>query len=365
MLIVSLVTLGDPATLTGGYLYHQRMAALAPAFDARVHFVSVPTAPFPLPAVAGAAALRRAARPRPDVLLIDSIAAAYVGPWLAARRPRTAVVGMLHQPPGGIDHGWARTRVQGVLDRWAYARTARLLVASAALADELVSRGVPSDKLVVVPPGRDIASERAEPAGDLRAGRRAALLSVGNWVPRKGLLDVLDAVSHLPEDAATLHVVGDAEVDRGYSARVRARLRAPDLSGRVVVHGTLPLRRVAALYQAADVFVLASVREPYGTVYGEAMAAGLPVVGYCAGNLPHLVDHGRQGLIVPVGDVDALAAALRRLVDDPRLRDRMGEAAARKAGRFPTWHDSAARLFGELKAVATRPGTGGRESMEA
>jgi glycosyltransferase involved in cell wall biosynthesis len=73
---------------------------------------------------------------------------------------------------------------------------------------------------------------------------------------------------------------------------VRARLSAADLAGRVVVHGPLPVAQVAAYYAAADAFVLASSREPYGTVYGEAMAAGLPVVGYAAGNLPHLARDG-------------------------------------------------------------------------
>lgn len=78
MLIVSLLTLGDPHTLTGGYLYQQRVAALAPAFEARMHFVSLPLAPFPLPGVAVPVALRQAARQGPHALLIDSIAAAYV-----------------------------------------------------------------------------------------------------------------------------------------------------------------------------------------------------------------------------------------------------------------------------------------------
>jgi glycosyltransferase involved in cell wall biosynthesis len=119
-----------------------------------------------------------------------------------------------------------------------------------------------------------------------------------------------------------------------------------------VVHGPLPTEGVAALYAAADAFVLASSREPYGTVYGEAMAAGLPVVGYAAGNLPHLARDGEEGLVVPPGDVAALAAALSRIADDQALRIRLGKAAARRAAAFPTWEETAARLFGELRAVA-------------
>src|SRR5688500_12508844 len=73
-LTVSLVTLGDPSTLTGGYLYHQRVASLAPRHGASVQFVSVPPWPFPLGGLAGPAVLAEVHRQRPDILLMDSIA---------------------------------------------------------------------------------------------------------------------------------------------------------------------------------------------------------------------------------------------------------------------------------------------------
>jgi glycosyltransferase involved in cell wall biosynthesis len=165
------------------------------------------------------------------------------------------------------------------------------------------------------------------------------------------LLDLLDAVASLPPDHVTLHLVGDTAAERPYAARVRARLAEPDLAGRVVVHGVLSPAGVAGLYRAADVFALASLREPYGTVYGEAMAAGLPVVGWAAGNLPHLARHGVHGLAVRPGDRSALAAALRTLATDEPLRRRMGAAAARRALSFPTWDDTARMLFGELRTV--------------
>jgi glycosyltransferase involved in cell wall biosynthesis len=84
-----------------------------------------------------------------------------------------------------------------------------------------------------------------------------------------------------------------------------------------VVHGALDRARISALYHGADVFVVPSIREPYGTAYGEAMAAGLPVVGWRAENLPHLATHDREGLILPPGDIwrahrRAAAAGQRR-----------------------------------------------------
>jgi glycosyltransferase involved in cell wall biosynthesis len=377
MLTVSLVTLGDPGRLTGGYRYHRRMAELAPSCGAAVRFVSFPERPFPLPALAGRAVLRQAGAAA-DVVVLDSIAAAFLAPWLP-RRPRPAavpLVGSLHQPPGGIDHGPPRRGVQAALDRLAYRHARLLLVASAALGEELAAAGYPRERLRVVPPGRDLPSAPSAPdppghrvggdagggaprvRGDLRQGRRVGLLCVANWVPRKGVLELLEAVAGLPDGLATLHLAGDDRADRRYGARVRARLARPDLAGRVVVHGPLPAERVAVLYQEADVFVLPSLREPYGTVWGEAMAAGLPVVGWRAGNLPHLATDGREGLLAGPGDVAALRDALARLAGDEDLRRGMGAAAAGRAAGRPTWSQSAALFFSALREAADGHDTG-------
>jgi glycosyltransferase involved in cell wall biosynthesis len=224
------------------------------------------------------------------------------------------------------------------------------MLASAALAPDFT--GLPTE---VVAPGRDVAPPPDGPRPDLRAGRHAALLSVGNWVERKGTIELLDAVARLPRGLAVLHLVGRTDIDSSYTDRVRERIGRPDLDGRAVVHGPLSREEVAGMYRAADVFVLASYREPYGTVYGEAMAAGLPVVGWAAGNLPNLADHEREGLVVPPGDVAGLAAALERLAVEDEFRERLAEAAAMRAERdLPTWEETAARFFDLLRQLAGR-----------
>jgi glycosyltransferase involved in cell wall biosynthesis len=354
ILTVSLVTLGDPGRLTGGYRYHRRMAELAPACGAAVEFVSFPDRPFPLPALAGPAVLDLAGG---DVVVLDSIAAAFLSPWLA--REHRPLVGSLHQPPGGIDHGPARRALQAPLDRRAWRRARLLIVASQALGDELAAQGFPPDRLRVVPPGRDLPAPADQAPLELRQGRRASVLCVGNWVERKGILELLEATARLPDGLATLHLAGDDRADPGYGDRVRARLARPDLAGRVVVHGPVPAERVAALYRDADMFALPSLREPFGTVWGEAMAAGLPVIGWRAGNLPHLAADGREGLLAAPGDVDGLSAALHRLATDEELRRRLAAAAARRAAARPTWAESAERFFAALReAVPAGQGSG-------
>jgi glycosyltransferase involved in cell wall biosynthesis len=350
MLSISLVTLGDPRQLTGGYLYHQRMAEAAPTHGAEIRFVSFPDHPFPLPALRSRSVLKKASAA--DVVLLDSIAAAFAAPavaWSLVRRPLVALV---HQPPGGIDHGAARRRAQAVLDRLSYRRADVIVAASQALADEYIAGGFAPESVRVVPPGRDVAGSGPEPAEGLRRGRRAAVLCVGNWVQRKGIVALLDAVARLPAGAATLHLVGRVDIDQEYRRRVEARLAEPALAERVVVHGAVTRDRVAQLYGGADVFVLPSTREPYGTVYGEAMAAGLPVVGWRTGNLPHLATDDREGLLVEPGDIDGLASALGRLCLDETVRRRLATAARERAQSFPTWAESAASLFELLRGVA-------------
>jgi glycosyltransferase involved in cell wall biosynthesis len=368
-LVVLLVTLGDPDQLTGGYLFQRRLADFAPDHDARLGFVSVPEAPFPLPMLAAGQVARAVATERPDAVVLDSIVAAYLAPALR-RLARFPLLGAVHQPPGGMDHGPLRTALQARLDLLVYRHTALLLLDSEHLADQVAALGVPRRKLRVAPPGRDVvhtapaapppaeglfaavrAARPVEPTPDLRKGRAAAFLCVGNWLGRKGILPLLAAFARLPPDAGTLHLLGQTDVDPAFAARVRARLAAPDLQDRVEVHGPVSLDEVAAFYRAADVFVLPSTQEPYGTVYGEAMAMGLPVVGVDAGNLPYLATDGVEGRIVPPGDTDALAQALLDLARDEPLRRRMGEAARTRALTRPTWEETAAIWFGAVREV--------------
>ena len=362
---LALLTLGDPARLTGGYLFHRRLAERAPRHDMEIDFVTVPDLPLAWALLSGPLWLRDPAVARADALVLDSIAAAPAAPWLAGLP--VPVLGMLHQPVGGMDTGWLSRSIRAPFDRWAYRRAQLLMVASEWLAQQLVAAGVPKARLLVVPPGKDpapagigVAEGVANAdAAEFRQQRRMAALCVGNWLPRKGILELLAAVALLPDEIVTLHLVGDAGMRGAYARRVRRRLAWPELSGRVVVHGAIPAEAVARMYRAVDAFVLPSFEEPYGTVWGEAMAAGLPVLGWHAGNLPFLADHEREGLLAPVGDVAALRRAINKLALEPGRRSAMGRAALARAASRPTWNDTADMFFTAVARVL-RDGPGRR-----
>jgi glycosyltransferase involved in cell wall biosynthesis len=281
-----------------------------------------------------------------DVILLDSIAAAFAAPWI--RRLRTPVVAVVHQPPGGLHGGQVRRDAQRRLDGIAYRSAAGVVAAADSLADDLRGVGVRADRIVVVPPGCDVPVASGPPL-DLRRGRGASILCVANWTPLKGILELVDAFATLPEEAATLWLVGATDRDPRYARRIRRRIEKSDLRGRIVVHGSAPIEEVAGMYRAADVFALCSFVDAYGTAWAEAIAAGLPVVGWRAGNLPHLAEHGREALMAEAGDLAGLASALRAITIDRDLRHRLAAGARRRAQSLPTWHGSADLFFASVR----------------
>jgi glycosyltransferase involved in cell wall biosynthesis len=342
VLRVRLLTRGSPDAITGGHLYQRRMAELAPGRGATMTI----------------APARLASRPwrRPcDVIVVDSITAWRLAPATVVRRRGVPLAGLAHQPPGGIEHTGLRKAVQRALDRLVYRRCDLVIAASGSLAEALVrDHGISAPRVCVAEPGCDLPPGRA--AVDLRLGRRIALLCVANWRPNKGVLDLIEALAALSDGDATLHLAGRDDVDRSYASRVRARLTGADVAGRVIVHGPVDRQRLADLYANADVFALATYVETYGTVFGEALACGLPTVGWRAGNLQHLVTDGVEGCLVAPGDVRSLSDVLRRLARDDAWRDHLSAAARRRGSTLPTWEDTADAFFGALRTL--RPSCG-------
>lgn len=202
--------------------------------------------------------------------------------------------------------------------------------------------GVPDERIFWVPYAVDNARFRAD-AERWHASRpalRAALglppdlpvvLYAGKLISRKRPLDLLDAYARVAADhpAAVVFVGEGAERPRILAASARHGL------SRVVITGFVNLNEIGRYYAAADVLVLPSSHEPWGLVLNEGMCFGLPLVASDAvGAAPDLVRAGDNGFVYPVGDVAALADALRRLLADPALRERMGARSSEIVAGF-------------------------------
>jgi glycosyltransferase involved in cell wall biosynthesis len=162
----------------------------------------------------------------------------------------------------------------------------------------------------------------------------ALLVFAGRCSESKGLYDLLQAGLLLRRELPKLRIecAGDGDLDE-----VERAIATMGLADRVRVHGWLEPRRRDELLARAGIFVLPSHAEglPMGVL--EAMAAGCPVVASAVGGIPDVIEDGVNGLLVPAGDTQALAAAIRRLVGDPAFAGRLGAAArATIAARFTT-----------------------------
>jgi glycosyltransferase involved in cell wall biosynthesis len=93
---------------------------------------------------------------------------------------------------------------------------------------------------------------------------------------------------------------------------------------------------VAQFYRGLHILAMPSHAEGFGLAAAEALACGVPVIAGDASSLPEIVSDGETGLLVPPGDAEALCAALQRLLDDPSLARRLGQAGRRSVvARYP------------------------------
>ncbi len=145
-----------------------------------------------------------------------------------------------------------------------------------------------------------------------------------------------------------LCVVGDGP------ARNAVRAALAPLGGRVVNLGLCEGSRLASVYAAADLYVWPAIGEAYGMALLEAQAAGLPVVAGRTGGVAGIVAHGQSGLVVPCGEPQAMAAAIRHLLANPARRIAMAKAARRRARRHHDLAAAAARLRTHLSALLAR-----------
>jgi glycosyltransferase involved in cell wall biosynthesis len=285
-------------------------------------------------------------------LIVDSLVASAISGELFVD---SRVIGLVHQIAGGATAATRSRHAQRAADLAFYRRCDLVIAASQFLAQDMLAGGVPQGRVAIVPPGRDLPEAGSPEPADLRAGRSLAVLNVSNWLPNKGILELLEAVDRVPSDEVVLHLVGSAEFDPRYTDAIRSRLHEPGLREKVVTHGVIsqgPLRR---LYADADVLALTSLNEGYGTVAAEALGVGLPVIAWHSGNLPNLLDHGKEGFLIPAGDIDALADHLRRLARDEHLRSTLASNAAVRGSTLPTWEQTATLFFAALESSSSSP----------
>lgn len=232
-----------------------------------------------------------------------------------------------------LSHGYPR--LEGLLSL-----TGAVIVPSQALADFIVTRGLPKRRVYVIPSGVEVLR-------DVPAPRRAPIVigTIAALIPRKGIDVLIDACSRI-EERIRVVVYGDGEEQTALERRA-ARMN-------VVVEWRGHVEGARGHLEELDIFVLSSRGENLPISILEAMGMALPIVATSVGGVGELIEHEREGMLVAPEDPAALSQALTRLIRDPELCRELGIAAALRARRRFAFPEIARRTVAVYESVARK-----------
>lgn len=269
-------------------------------------------------------------------------------------------------PGREADYPWHATQLFRLSNRYV-SRTADLLICPSREMAECALRGGASlarIRLLLNPVDSELFFPRVGEAGGREQGdadRRSvegtprqearACLFVGGFRPVKGAGVLVRAIpiilAEVPE--ARFLFVGDGP-ERETCERLSQRL---GVEGAVSFEGHVGYSDLPFYYGSADLFIMPSLNEPMGLALMQALSCGLPVVVSNVGGIPEIVEHGRNGLLVPPGDERSLAKAVIAVLRDRGLALRLQEGA-RATGRGLTWRERVVRFVDAYEGLAGR-----------
>jgi glycosyltransferase involved in cell wall biosynthesis len=226
----------------------------------------------------------------------------------------------------------------------------RAVVTTSRFAERALRAAGYTGQVAAIPPG--LAPEYRAPAPDRKAAKQVAIVTIASIVPDKGLMEMFDALIELAEPDWTWEVIGDDALDSAFAAALRDRVARSPLCDRISVRGALPASELIAIYDRSDLFALPSRFETCSMATMEAMARGLPLAAFQVGGLPDLLPEISRSALVAPGDAAGWARLLRRLLESPDDRRRLGEENRRASAAFLGWEDSALALERLLRSLS-------------
>lgn len=268
-----------------------------------------------------------------------------------------------------IGKNWDRTERLDLLERYEMLNlnaATRIFVISEVEKNNLLARGIPSEKIIVNPNGVDTDEFRPGLGGD---HERAALgikddeilaVFVGSFGPWHGVLTLADAIAKTPrETGIKFLMVGDGSL----RPEVEKKLKESGDLDRVIFTGVMPHTRVPALLDACDILISPHVpfddgSEFFGspTKLFEYMAMGKGIVASRLGQIGDVLTDGETAVLVEPGNSAELSEAVQKLATDRELRERLGGEARRAAIERHTWKRNAERIIEAYRALATSNG---------
>lgn len=240
------------------------------------------------------------------------------------------------------------------LTRWIWRRASRVVAVCESLG-RLALRTDPRLRYSVIPNGVDLTRFRPSIRARSRHPRKVRCLAVARLVERKGIGDLIQAIASLERGRYELEIVGSGPDEQ----RLKDLAELLGVSREVIFAGSVDRAAIPGRYRDADIFTLTPREEAFGNVFAEALASGLPIVGSTVGGIPELVEHGKNGFLVPPREPIALAAAIRMLADNPDIRAQIGRWNRTQAEANLSWARVTTRYLsvynGVLRRAPARP----------
>ena len=231
----------------------------------------------------------------------------------------------------------------------------RVVATASAEVFELLRMGANPRKLKIVPCGVDLDRFTPEGPRETRRADRMRIVTLSRSVPRKGLADVVEALTDVPD--AELVIAGGGEgpdlLTDPEAQRLSSLARALGVADRVYLRGRVEREDVPPLLRSADVVVCTPWYEPFGIVPLEAMACGVPVVVSSVGGLVDTVVDGLTGIHVPPQSPRQLAYALKELAADAARRRMLGRLGVDRVRARYSWSRIAAETFDIYRGLVT------------
>jgi glycosyltransferase involved in cell wall biosynthesis len=346
---------GDLSAPTGGYAYDRRIIQGLEGLGWEIQLISLGDGyPFPNSAQIELAGSLLQEHTEGIPMVIDGLALGALPDLAAEIAKRHPLIALIHHPLA-FEFGLSdlEIRLLQQSETQALQQVVRVVANSPATARDLNHYyGVPLNIIEVVLPGTDrihILEKSTQRKGDHLD--QVHLLSVGSIIPRKGFHHLIAALGPLVDLSWTLSIAGDTSRNAAAYERLMMDLKHFHLEDRVEVLGAVSNDELENQYAKADIFVLPSLFEGYGMAYAEAMAHGLPIIATTAGAIPDTVPQ-EAGLLVKPGDIPALTAALKALIQDAPYRARLGCGALKEASQKPTWEHAVQQFAAVLTPLS-------------
>lgn len=200
--------------------------------------------------------------------------------------------------------------------------------------------------ILIAYPGLNISQQKIKSINQRSRNKEGLdLLFVGSVTSRKGVDTLIKSFKVLTKDYEiknlTLHIVGDLKKEPDFSNKIKEYCNRERLN--VKFYGRVDESKVNEFYRIADIFVFPSLWEGFGMVLIEAMYNKLPIVATNVGAIPYLVKDGVNGILVPPKDSKSLANAIKKLIESPKLRKRLGRNGYKFAKKF-NWNKTFAKI---------------------